>query len=60
MKSEPDISNVSEEAVFMVTKATEAFNEYMVEQVLDANGNPQMIEYDHVSHLVQKQEKLNS
>ena len=59
MKSDPDVSSVSEEAVFMATKATEAFIEYMVQQVIDANGNPQTIEYDHVSHLVQTQEKLN-
>ena len=59
IKSDPDVSSVSEEAVFMITKATEAFIEYMAEQVLDANGNPQTIEYDHVAHLVQTQGKLS-
>ena len=31
----------------------------MGEQVPNVNGNPQTIEYDHVSYLVQNQEKLN-
>jgi CCAAT-binding factor, subunit C len=59
IKGAPDVSSVSEEAVFMITKAAEAFIKYMVEQVIDANGNPQTIEYDHVSHLVHTQKKFN-
>ena len=59
MRSGPDIDSLSQESVFLVSKATEAFIRYMVEQVLDANENIQTIEYDHVSHLVQTREQFN-
>ncbi|XP_069692850.1 uncharacterized protein [Periplaneta americana] len=58
MKSSPDVENVSQESVFLVTKATELFIKYMVEEAYKESNNAKALEYNHVSELVQTREEL--
>ncbi|PSN46521.1 hypothetical protein C0J52_14832 [Blattella germanica] len=57
MKSSPDVENVSQESVYLVTKATEMFIKLMVEEA-HAKGNSDTLEYKHVSELVQTTDEL--
>lgn len=58
MKSSPDAENVSQESVYLVTKATELFLKYMVEEAYKESNNSKSLEYKHVSELVQTREEL--
>jgi chromatin accessibility complex protein 1 len=58
MKSSPDVENVSQESVFLVTKSTELFIKYMVQEAYKGSRNAKAIEYKHVSELVQTREEL--
>jgi chromatin accessibility complex protein 1 len=58
MKSSPDAENVSQESVYLITKATELFIKYMVEEAYKENSNTKSLEYKHVSELVQTREEL--
>ncbi|KDR15621.1 uncharacterized protein LOC110833430 [Zootermopsis nevadensis] len=58
MKSSPDAENVSQESVFLVTKATELFIKYMVHEAYKGSRNAKTLEYKHVSELVQTREEL--
>lgn len=58
MKSSPDAENVSQESVYLVTKATELFIKYMVEEAYKESNNSKSLEYKHVSELVQTREEL--
>jgi chromatin accessibility complex protein 1 len=58
MKSSPDAENVSQESVYLVTKATELFIKYMVQEAYKGSRNAKTLEYKHVSELVQTREEL--
>jgi chromatin accessibility complex protein 1 len=58
MKSSPDAENVSQESVYLITKATELFIKYMVEEAYKESNNSKSVEYKHVSELVQTREEL--
>jgi len=58
MKSSPDAENVSQESVYLVTKATELFIKYMVQEAYKQSNNAKTLEYKHVSELVQTREVL--
>jgi chromatin accessibility complex protein 1 len=58
MKSSPDAENVSQESVYLVTKATELFIKYMVQESYKGSGNAKTLEYKHVAELVQSREEL--
>lgn len=58
MKSSPDAENVSQESVYLVTKATELFIKYMVQEAYKHSNNAKTLEYKHVSELVQTRDVL--
>jgi len=58
MKSSPDAENVSQESVYLVTKATELFIKYMVQEAYKQSNSAKTLEYKHVSELVQTREVL--
>lgn len=58
MKSSPDAENVSQESVYLITKATELFIKYMVEEAYKESNSTKSLEYKHVSELVQTREEL--
>lgn len=52
MKSSPELGNVSQEAYFLITKATECFVQYMAEEAWKAASDKKLVQYKQLGEKV--------
>ncbi|XP_031550853.1 chromatin accessibility complex protein 1-like [Actinia tenebrosa] len=58
MKSSPDLVNVSQDSVFLITKATELFVHHLTEAALKRGENKKQLTYKALSNLVDDEDNL--
>lgn len=52
MKSSPDLGNVSQEAYFLITKATECFVQYMAEEAWKSAKDKRTVDYKQLGNKI--------
>jgi len=57
MKSSPDVDNIGQESLFLVTKATELFVMYLT-KLSQRHGNDQEVTYSDLASVVQKKDSM--
>jgi len=57
MKSSPDVDNIGQESLFLVTKATELFIMYLT-KLSQRHGNDQEVTYTDLASVVQKKDSM--
>ncbi|CAB4068051.1 CHRAC1 [Lepeophtheirus salmonis] len=58
MKSSPDIDNISQESLYLITKATEYFIIYLTKLSQKNGGNLGNVDYDDLSEVVERKNAL--
>lgn len=58
MKSSPDLGNVSQEAYFLITRATECFVQHMAKQAYKSSGDSDTVQYKHLANIVESNDNL--
>ncbi|XP_066912079.1 chromatin accessibility complex protein 1-like [Clytia hemisphaerica] len=58
MKSSPDLGNVSSEAYFLITKATECFVQYLAQEAHKNSKGCDEVDYKHLSNIVLTDDSL--
>jgi len=58
MKSSPDVENVSQESLFLITKATELFIIYLTKLSQRNDNNMNEVNYGDLSAVVQRKESM--
>merc|ERR1719310_1968840 len=57
MKSSPDVENIGQESLFLITKATELFIMYLT-KLSQRHGNNEEVEYHDLAAIVQRKESM--
>ena len=57
MKSSPDVENIGQESLFLITKATELFIMYLT-KLSQRNGNDEEVTYADLATIVQKKDSM--
>lgn len=57
MKSSPDVENIGQESLFLITKATELFIMYLT-KLSQRHGNDQVVEYSDLAAIVQRKDSM--
>eukprot|EP00092_Neocalanus_flemingeri_P018360 GFUD01019869.1.p2 GENE.GFUD01019869.1~~GFUD01019869.1.p2 ORF type:complete len:134 (+),score=44.11 GFUD01019869.1:51-452(+) len=57
MKSSPDVENIGQESLFLITKATELFIMYLT-KLSQRHGNDQQVEYADLAAVVQRKDSM--
>merc|ERR1712002_854580 len=57
MKSSPDVENIGQESLFLITKATELFIMYLT-KLSQRHGNDQEVTYKDLAAIVQRKESM--
>merc|ERR1719464_2016502 len=57
MKSSPDIENIGNEGLFLITKATELFIMYLT-KLSQRHGNDQEVSYSDLAAVIQRKESM--
>jgi len=57
MKSSPDVENIGQESLFLITKATELFIMYLT-KLSQRHGNDQEVEYSDLAAIVQRKDSM--
>merc|ERR1712098_607513 len=57
MKSSPDVENIGQENLFLITKATELFIMYLT-KLSQRHGNDQEVTYKDLAAIVQRKESM--
>jgi len=57
MKSSPDVENIGQESLFLITKATELFIMYLT-KLSQRHGNDQEVEYSDLAAVVQRKDSM--
>jgi len=55
MKSSPDVENIGQESLFLITKATELF---ILTKLSQRHGNDQVVEYSDLAAIVQRKDSM--
>nr|ACO10945.1 Chromatin accessibility complex protein 1 [Caligus rogercresseyi] len=58
MKSSPDIDNISQESLYLITKATEYFIIYLTKLSQKNGGKENSLDYEDLSQVVQRKAAL--
>nr|ACO15209.1 Chromatin accessibility complex protein 1 [Caligus clemensi] len=58
MKSSPDIDNISQESLYLITKATEYFIIYLTKLSQKNGANDGKVDYDDLSQVVERKNAL--
>ncbi|KAG8226401.1 hypothetical protein J437_LFUL011939 [Ladona fulva] len=60
MKSSPNVENIGQDSLLLVTKATELFIQHLSRQALkQVEGKAEHIDYKHLAEVVQTNKKLD-
>lgn len=59
MKSSPEVGNISPDACFLITKATEGFVAFLVRQALKASDNKMLVDYSDLAKIVSNIDTLD-
>ncbi|XP_075237243.1 chromatin accessibility complex 16kD protein-like [Lycorma delicatula] len=57
MKSSPDVENIGQDSLYLVTRATELFIQHLSQQAYEMSC-PEDIEYKHLAEVVQTSDNL--
>lgn len=57
MKSSPEVENISQESLYLVTRATELFIQYLTQEAFRISGHHKM-DYKHIAEIVQTREEM--
>merc|ERR1712243_161676 len=57
MKSSPDVENIGQESLFLITKATELFIMYLT-KLSQRHGNDQEVTYKDLAAIVQRKDSM--
>ena len=58
MKSSPDVANISQESVFLITKATEHFVEHIARTTVETTQEDKAVTYNMLADIVDEDETL--
>ncbi|KAF8787563.1 Chromatin accessibility complex protein 1 like protein [Argiope bruennichi] len=58
MKGSPEVENISNEAIFVMTKAAEGFVALLLRQTLKASDNKKQVDYPDLANIVNNNENF--